>query len=91
MATLSRARSETSWKHARKVEVLLTGKYMLDVIGGSGFLTKAIDHLSLHGYVLDTKFGPKYHVTEPLVLTRIRQDVAAGKCVAGVISPPRLL
>ena len=29
--------------------------------------------------VLDTKFGPQYVVTKRLVLTRIRQDVAAGK------------
>ena len=35
------------------------------------------------------RFGPKYDVTQPLVLTRIRQDVSAGKCVAGMISPPR--
>ena len=31
-------------------------------------------------HVLDTK---------PLVHTKIRQDVTAGKCVAGMISPPR--
>ena len=34
-------------------------------------------------------FGPRYDVTKPFVLTRIRQDVSAGKCVAGMISPPR--
>ena len=28
-------------------------------------------------------------MTKPLVLTRIRQVVSAGKCVAGMISPPR--
>ena len=62
---------------------------MLDVFGGPGFLAKASNHLVLRGYVLDMKFGPRYDVTKPLVLTRIRQDVSAGKCVAGVISPPR--
>ena len=29
-------------------------------------------------------------MTQPLVLFRIRRDVFAGKCVAGMISPPRL-
>ena len=59
----------------------------MDVFGGSG-LTKATNHFGTRGYVLDTKFGPWY-VTQPLVLTRIRQDVSAGKCVAAIISPPR--
>ena len=67
----------------------MTGKYMLDVFGGSGFFTKATNHLGLRGYVLDSKFGPRYDVTQPLVLTRIRQDVSAGTCFAGMISPPR--
>ena len=67
----------------------MTGKFLLDVFGGSGFLTKATHHLGLRGYVLDTKFALRYDVTQPLVLTRIRQDVSAGKCVAGTISPPR--
>ena len=52
-------------------------------------MAKASNHLGLHGYVLDTIFGPRYDVTKPFVLTRIRQDVSAGRCVAGVISPPR--
>ena len=34
-------------------------------------------------------FGPQYDVTQLLVVTRIRQDVSAGTCVAGMISPPR--
>ena len=29
-------------------------------------------------------------MTQPLVLTRLRQDVSAGKCVAGMFSSPRL-
>ena len=64
---------------------------MLDVFGGPGFLAKATNHLGLLGYVLDTKFGLRYDVTMTtlLVLTRIRQDVAAVKGVAGMISPPR--
>ena len=67
----------------------MTGKYQLDVFGGSGFLTKATNNPGLRGHVLDTKFGPRYDVTQPLVLTRSRQDVSARKCVAGMISPPR--
>ena len=67
----------------------VTGKCMLDVFGGSGFLAKATNHLGLRGYVLDTGVGPRYDVTKPLVLTSIRQDVSAGTCVAGMISPPR--
>ena len=43
----------------------------------------------LRGYVLDTKIGPMYDVTQPLVLIGIPQDVSAGKCVAAMISPPR--
>ena len=68
----------------------MTGKYMLVVFGGSGCVEKATNHLGLRGSVLETKFGPKYDVTKPLVLTRIRQNVSAGKCVAAKISPPRL-
>ena len=59
---------------------------MLDVFGEPGFLAKAINLLGLRGYVLDTKTGPMYDVTKLLVLTRIRQDVTAGKCVAKMIS-----
>ena len=68
----------------------MTGKYFIDVFGGSGFLSKATSHLGLRGYLLEIKFGPRYYVTQPLVLTRLRQDVSAGTCVAGMISPPRL-
>ena len=50
----------------------MTGKYLLDMFGGSGFLSKATNHLGLRGYVLDTKVGPRYEVTKPLVLTRVR-------------------
>ena len=52
---------------------------MLDVFGGPGFLAKASNHLGLRGDVLDTKFGPRSDVTQPLVLTRIRQDVYAER------------
>ena len=62
---------------------------MLDVFSGSGFLAKATNHLGLRCYVLDTKFGSRYDVTKPLVLTRIRQDVSAAKCVEGMISTSR--
>ena len=67
----------------------MTGKYLLDMFGGAGFLSKATNDLGLRGYVLDTTFGTKYEVTKPLVLTWFRQDVPAGKCVAAVVSPPR--
>ena len=50
----------------------VTGKYMLDVFGGSGFLRKTTKHMGLHGHEVWS--------------TRIRQDVSAGKCVAGMIS-----
>ena len=54
-------------------------------------LTCSVDLASLgvRGNVLDTKFGPRYDVKKPLVLTRIRQDVSAEKGVAAMISPPR--
>ena len=39
---------------------------MIDVFGGSGCLTKATNHLGLRGYVLETKFGPRYDVTQSL-------------------------
>ena len=67
----------------------MTGEYMQNVFGGSGFVAKATNHFGLRGFVLDTKCAPKYDVTKPLVLTRIREDVSAGKCVATMISPPR--
>ena len=66
----------------------MTGKYMIDVFGGSGFLTKVTNQLGLRGYVLDTKLGARYDVTQPIVLTRIRQDVSLGNCVVGVSSLP---
>ena len=52
----------------------MTRKSMLHMFDQPGFLTKASNHLGLRGYVLDTKFGPRFDVTQPLVLTRIRQD-----------------
>ena len=57
----------------------MTGKFFIDVVGGSGFLSKATHHLGLRGYVLDTKFGSRCDVAQPFVLTRIRQEVSAGK------------
>ena len=72
--TLSRARS------------LETVAQRAEVFCGSGFLTVATNHLGLRGHVPDTKFGPECGVTQPLVLTRIRQHVSAGNCVAGMIS-----
>ena len=60
---------------------------MPDVFGGSDFLTKATK--GLRGDVLDTQCGARQDVTQPFILTRIRQDASAGKCVAAVTSPPR--
>ena len=57
----------------------MTGKFFIDVVGGSGFLSQATHHLGLRGCVLDTKFGPRCDVAQPFVLTKIRQDVSAGK------------
>ena len=45
----------------------MTGKYMVDVFGGSGFLTTATNHLGLRSFVLDTKFDSRDDVTQPLV------------------------
>ena len=42
---------------------------MLDLFGGAGFLAETTNHLRLRGYVLDTKFGPRYDVTQAFVLT----------------------
>ena len=64
---------------ARRAEALF------DVFGGAGFLATPTNHLGMRGFVLDTKFGPRYDLTNPLVLTRIRQDVSAGK-VTGMIT-----
>ena len=43
----------------------MTGKYFIDVFGGSGFLSKATNHLGLRGCALDRKFGPRCDVTQP--------------------------
>ena len=71
------------------VHTRMTWKFLFDVFGGSGFVAITTIIWFLRGYVLDTKFGTKYDVTQPLVLAGIRQDVSAGECVAGMISPPR--
>ena len=68
----------------------MTGKSMFDMFGGSSFVAKATNNVGLCGCVLDAKFGPRCYVTKPLVLTRIRQDVSAGTCVAGMMALPRL-
>ena len=49
-------------------------------------MSQTTHHLGLRGLVLDTMFGHRNDVTQPLVLTRIRQDVSSGKCVAGMVS-----
>ena len=79
-ATLSRPHSKTL---AQRVGVTstkataspaahkrMTGKHLVDVFGWSGFLTKATNRLDLRGYVLDTKFGPRYDVPQLVFLTR---------------------
>ena len=40
--------------------------------------------------MLDTEFGPRCDLTNLLVLTRSQQDVSSRKCVAAMISLPRL-
>ena len=67
----------------------MAGKFLFDVFGGNDFLTRTTNRLGLRGYVLDTKFGARYDASQRLVLTRIRQDISAGKRIAGMISPPR--
>ena len=81
----------TDWKHSRTAQVLFTRQLHPAAhrrMSGK-HVGKASNHLGLRCYVLDTKFGPKYDVTKPLVRTRIRQDVSTCTCVAGLISPPR--
>ena len=68
----------------------MPGEYLLDVFGVCGFFGKRGKSFGFRGYVLDTKFDLWYDVTQPPFLTRIRQDVSSGKCVAGMLSPPRL-
>ena len=69
----------------------MTGKCLFDVFGGLGFLAKASKSSVIVWPMCSIqKFGPKYDVTKPVVLTRIRQHVSAGKSVAGMISTPRL-
>ena len=43
----------------------------------------------MRGFVVDSKFGPGCDVSQPIVLTRIRHDAFAGKCVAVMNSRPR--
>ena len=50
----------------------MIGKYILDVFDGPCIPAKATNHLGLRGHVFDTKFGPRYDVTDSLVFTRIR-------------------
>ena len=54
----------------------MTGNYILDVFSGTGFMAREANHVGLRGCVLDTKSDPRY-------------DVFRGKCVAGMITPPR--
>ena len=89
--TRANCRVIVGWAIADPVaRVRMTGKSMLDVFGGSGFVAVATNYLGLRCYVLDTKFASRYDVTKPLVLTRTRQDVSVAQCVAAMISPPRL-
>ena len=91
--SLSRCKLETTARRAQATvdtatvspssHKWMTAKYMLDVFGGARFLARTTNHLGLRGCVLDTKFGPRYDVTKPLVLTRIRHNISVGKRVAG--------
>ena len=45
----------------------MPGMFLFDVLGGSTCVAEATNHLGLRGFVLDTKFGARFDVTEPLV------------------------
>ena len=66
----------------------MTGRHTLDVLEGSDFLTKALNHLGLRSHKLDTKFGVRGNVTKSFVLTR-RTSPLEKKRVAAMISSPR--
>ena len=87
-AVVLRPITSVSRSHSHKVETCATCRSIVN----RAFETCSLDLVSwrkrLRGSLLDTTFGPRYDVTMLLVLTGTRQDVAAGKCVAG-ISPPR--
>ena len=59
---------ENHGKRERQTE-RATEKHVLGVFGRNDFLTKATTRFGLRGHVLDTKFGARYDVTHPLVLT----------------------
>ena len=96
--TLSLSCLGTSWKHSRDLprhcwqdgcESTSSQTDDREVHARRLWWSWTTDQIGLRGYVLDTKFGPRYDVAKPPVLTRIRLDVSAGKCVAGMISAPR--
>ena len=94
-ATFSFARSETSWKRPRNVSEVKFDKNdskssRSQTHDGKCFSVSGGKSCGSGGYVLDAKFSLRFDVTQPRNLTRIRQDVSAGKCNAGMISPPRL-
>ena len=76
---LTRARSRTCscLRECFQLASRVTGARLRNVFSGHGFLTKATHRLGLRGFVLDTKFGPRCDVSQPLVPTRIRQNVSA--------------
>ena len=66
----------------------MIGKYMIDVSDLASWQKRQITWVCVATCWTQSLDQGK-NVTELLVLTRIRQDVATGKCVAGMISPPR--
>ena len=75
---------ETKRFQVQPVHKRMTGKSLIDVFSGSGFLSQATSLLGLRVHVFDIKFGPQYDVTRHLFLPDFRQDVSARRCVAGL-------
>ena len=66
----------------------MIGKYMIDVSDLASWQKRQITWVCVATCWTQSLDQGK-NVTQLLVLTRIRQDVATRKCVAGMISPPR--
>ena len=75
--TLSRATCRGILDEATAIQQLTSVCLESTCLTSSGiwFHRKKRHHLGMRGHLLDTKLGPWYDVTRPLVLTRIRQDV----------------
>ena len=87
------SRRKSAWQKRllfqRSINTYMTWEYTLDVFGAlASWPQRQI--IWVYGCcVLDTLFDPRYDVTKPFVLTRVRHDVSAGKWVVAMISPPQ--